>query len=109
MNPDRMEEPQVCRLSDARKAVDPCSMVIFGASGDLTFRKLIPALYHDFKEKLLPTEFRVVGFARREKTTESWRAELRQALEQFSRTKRWTKRCGARSCGILFLIAGRLG
>ncbi|HPC62321.1 MAG TPA: glucose-6-phosphate dehydrogenase, partial [Verrucomicrobiota bacterium] len=87
MNPDRMEEPQVCRLSDARKALEPCSMVIFGASGDLTFRKLIPALYHDFKEKLLPTEFRVVGFARREKTTESWRAELRQALEQFSRTK----------------------
>ncbi|HRT10594.1 MAG TPA: hypothetical protein P5233_19605, partial [Candidatus Paceibacterota bacterium] len=51
-----MEEPQVCRLSDARKALEPCSMVIFGASGDLTFRKLIPALYHDFKEKLLPTE-----------------------------------------------------
>jgi len=61
--------------------------VIFGASGDLTSRKLIPALYHLFKEKLLPPLFRVVGFARREKTDASWRAELRTALDHFSRTK----------------------
>lgn len=82
-----LEEPQVCRLGESRKAVEPCSMVIFGASGDLTSRKLIPALYHDFKAKLLPAEFLVVGFARREKTDESWRGELRQALGQFSRTQ----------------------
>jgi len=70
-----------------RKAVAPCSIVIFGASGDLTARKLIPALYHLFKEKQLPATFRVIGFARREKTDESWRTELRTALDQFSRTK----------------------
>ena len=61
--------------------------MIFGASGDLTARKLIPALYHLFKEKQLPPAFRVIGFARREKTDESWRAGLRAALNQFSRTK----------------------
>lgn len=70
-----------------RKPLEPCSIVIFGASGDLTARKLIPALYHLFKEKLMPSAFRVIGFARREKTDASWRQELRAALDQFSRTK----------------------
>ncbi|MDB6068078.1 MAG: glucose-6-phosphate 1-dehydrogenase [Pedosphaera sp.] len=77
----------VCRLAETRKTVEPCSIVIFGASGDLTSRKLIPALYHLFKEKQMPPEFRVIGFARREKSDDSWRTELRQALDQFSRTK----------------------
>jgi len=67
--------------------VAPCSIVIFGASGDLTARKLIPAFYHLHKEKQMPPDFRIVGFARREKTDASWREELRQALDQFSRTK----------------------
>ena len=77
----------ICRLGESRKPAEPCSIVIFGASGDLTARKLIPALYHLFKEKQMPVAFRVVGFARREKTDESWRQELRIALDQFSRTK----------------------
>lgn len=76
-----------CRINADRKAVEPCSIVIFGASGDLTARKLVPALYHLFKEKQLPTPFRVIGFARREKSDDSWRAELRTALDEFSRTK----------------------
>src|SRR5258706_5051172 len=70
-----------------RKNLDPFSIVIFGASGDLTARKLIPALYHLFKEKQMPATFRVIGFARREKTDASWRKELRTALDSFSRTK----------------------
>ena len=77
----------LCRLDSQRKAVEPCSIVIFGASGDLTARKLIPALYHLFKENQLPPAFRIIGFARREKTDESFRAELRDALAKFSRTK----------------------
>jgi glucose-6-phosphate 1-dehydrogenase len=76
-----------CRLGETRKPVEPCSIVIFGASGDLTSRKLIPALYHLYKEKQMPPDFRIVGFARREKTDASWREELRAALDQFSRTK----------------------
>src|SRR5262249_6035726 len=65
----------------------PCSIVIFGASGDLTARKLIPAFYHLFKEKQMPPAFRIIGFARREKSDDTWRQELRTALDQFSRTK----------------------
>jgi glucose-6-phosphate 1-dehydrogenase len=70
-----------------RKHPDDCTIVIFGASGDLTSRKLIPALYHLFKDRQMPENFRVVGFARREKTDDSWRGELRTALNEFSRTK----------------------
>jgi len=80
-------EFKTCRLGETRKAIDPCSIIIFGASGDLTARKLIPALYHLTKEKQMPNDFHIIGFARREKTDDAWRSELRQALDQFSRTK----------------------
>ncbi len=85
--PEYLNDPSVRLLNESRKPAEPCSIVIFGASGDLTARKLIPALYHLFREKQMPPAFRVVGFARREKTDESWRTELRTALDQFSRTK----------------------
>jgi glucose-6-phosphate 1-dehydrogenase len=78
---------QGCNIGMERKLTEPCSIVIFGASGDLTARKLIPAIYHLCKDKLMPPAFRVIGFARREKTDESWRQELRAALDQFSRTR----------------------
>jgi len=84
---DNFEETTVCRLDTQRKAVEPCSIVIFGASGDLTARKLIPAFYHLYKDNQLPPAFRIIGFARREKTDESFRAELREALGRFSRTQ----------------------
>jgi glucose-6-phosphate 1-dehydrogenase len=83
----QFDDLMTCRLSGGRKAVEPCSIIIFGASGDLTARKLIPAFYHLCKEKQMPPVFRIIGFARREKTDASWRGELRLALDQFSRTK----------------------
>ena len=84
---ENLDELLTCRLEGGRRSVDPCTIVIFGASGDLTARKLIPALYHLCLEDQLPRPFRIIGYARREKTDESWRAELREALEKFSRTK----------------------
>src|SRR4051812_7173626 len=87
MNNDQLDADQVCNIGESRKPIDPCTIVIFGASGDLTARKLIPALYHLAKENLLPAAYRIVGFARREKNDDSWRTELRAALDQFSRTK----------------------
>ena len=62
-----------------------CTLVIFGATGDLTRRKLVPGLYSLAQEHLLPKHFAVVGFARREKTHEQFRAEMRQAVQQFAR------------------------
>ena len=64
---------------------DPCIMVIFGASGDLTHRKLIPALYNLAYDGLLPPGFSVVGYARRPYTDEEFRQEMRAAVERFSR------------------------
>jgi glucose-6-phosphate 1-dehydrogenase len=88
VNPSQQfDELMTCRLSEGRKTLEPCSIIIFGASGDLTARKLIPALYHLCKEQQMPPAFRIIGFARREKTDASWRGELRSALDQFSRTK----------------------
>jgi glucose-6-phosphate 1-dehydrogenase len=88
MNPmDPLDELLVCRLDLGRKVVQPCSIIILGGSGDLTARKLIPALYQLFREQRLPQPFRIIGFARRAKADEEWRSELRAALDQFSRTK----------------------
>src|SRR5439155_2536083 len=86
--PDSLDELLICRLDLGRKIIEPCSIVIFGASGDLTSRKLIPALYHLFVDKQLPSPVRIIGFARREKSDEVWREELKEALQQFSRTKK---------------------
>lgn len=84
---DPLDELLTCRLDFGRKPVEPCSIVIFGASGDLTARKLIPALFQLFIEKQLPNPIRIIGFARREKSDASWREELRADLAKFSRTK----------------------
>jgi glucose-6-phosphate 1-dehydrogenase len=61
----------------------PCAMVIFGASGDLTKRKLVPALYNLSRHGLLAGEFAVVGFARRDGNTESFRAQMRADLARY--------------------------
>ena len=84
---DQLDELMNCREDETRKVVEPCTIVIFGASGDLTARKLIPAFYHLFMSRALPNPCRIIGFARREKTDDQFRAELREALDKFSRTK----------------------
>ncbi|MCC6231817.1 MAG: glucose-6-phosphate dehydrogenase [Verrucomicrobiales bacterium] len=82
-----MDELLVCRLDSGRRNLEPCSIIIFGASGDLTARKLVPALYHLFLGRQMPMPFRIIGFARRAKTDEAWREELHEALTRFSRTR----------------------
>ena len=82
---EKGKEVAVARLDGGRKISEPCTIIIFGASGDLTERKLIPALFHLFSDGQLPEQFRVIGFARRDKTDESWRAELEAGVEEHSR------------------------
>lgn len=69
------------------KVPEPCIMVIFGVTGDLTARKLLPALYNLAREGLLPAHFACVGFARREKTDDLFREEMKTAVNNFSREK----------------------
>ncbi len=66
---------------------EPCTMVICGATGDLTRRKLAPAVYNLALGGFLPPEFTVVGFARRPMTNEEFHAHLREGIDQFSRNR----------------------
>ena len=68
-----------------RSVPEACTVVIFGATGDLTHRKLIPALYNIAADGELPPELAVVGFARRAKTDDEFRSELEEAARKFSR------------------------
>ena len=108
MNHSSALDDAPCRMGAERKAAGPCSIVIFGASGDLTARKLIPAFYHLAKEKQMPSAYRIIGFARREKTDESWRGELRAALDEFSRTKPMDERVWREFSANLFYCQGDL-
>jgi glucose-6-phosphate 1-dehydrogenase len=61
---------------------DPCAFVIFGASGDLTKRKLMPALFSLYCQGMLSQGFAVIGFARTDYTDEQFREQMRQAVER---------------------------
>ena len=62
------------------KVPDPCAVVLFGATGDLTHRKLMPALYKLAQGGNLPSEYAIVGFARRDWTDDDLRAEFEKTL-----------------------------
>ena len=64
---------------------DPATLVLFGATGDLAHRKVVPALFQLWRTNLLPHEFAIVGIGRRAYTDAAFRAELRASLERFSR------------------------
>ena len=59
---------------------EPVTIVIFGASGDLTQRKLIPALFSAYQKKLLPEEFSIIGFARREYNNQKFRSIMKDSI-----------------------------
>ena len=62
------------------KKSDPLILIIFGASGDLTKRKLIPALFELYQQKLLPEKFAVMGVSRTELSDQSFREKMREFL-----------------------------
>jgi len=68
-----------------RATPEPCSIVIFGATGDLTHRKLVPALYNLCADGTLPSAVNVIGFARREKNDAIFRQEMEEAVTKHSR------------------------
>jgi glucose-6-phosphate 1-dehydrogenase len=83
--PDIKEVNPLREGLSSRAIPEPCAVVIFGATGDLTHRKLIPALYNLAADGALPPAVSVVGFARRDKTDEVFRKELEEAARKFSR------------------------
>lgn len=70
--------------ADNSHSAPPCALVIFGAAGDLTKRKLIPALYNLKRSQLLSDNFVVIGVARAEMSDEEFRNRLRTDMKEFS-------------------------
>jgi glucose-6-phosphate 1-dehydrogenase len=68
-----------------RQAPEPCVLAIFGASGDLTQRKIVPALYALALRRLLPQQFGLVGVARTEMTSEAWIESMKAAVQEHAR------------------------
>jgi glucose-6-phosphate 1-dehydrogenase len=82
--PTQQENPLLEGLR-LRRTPDPCALVIFGASGDLTKRKLFPALYSLALRRLLPERFGIVGVARTEESDENFREAMKGAVQEFGR------------------------
>jgi glucose-6-phosphate 1-dehydrogenase len=66
---------------------EPCTMVIFGASGDLTRRKLMPAIYSLARDRLLPPNLAVIGVARRAVSDDDFRKDIRSGIDEFARRR----------------------
>jgi glucose-6-phosphate 1-dehydrogenase len=71
-------------MSETHKTADPCVMVIFGATGDLTKRKLFPALYNLAKDGHMPENFAIVGVGRQEMLSEEFRDQMIANLKEFA-------------------------
>lgn len=83
-----------------------CTMVIFGASGDLTKRKLVPALYSLARDRLLGQPFSVVGVARRDIGDEAFRTQMREGVDKFARRRPVEDSLWASFGQGLFYVAG---
>ena len=79
--------PSVAVTIPKRSGADPCTVIIMGAMGDLTRRKLMPAIYQLAKEGLLPEDFAVLGTAREGGTDESFREAMHEALSRSDEIK----------------------
>jgi glucose-6-phosphate 1-dehydrogenase len=62
----------------------PCAMVIFGATGDLARRKLLPALYRLSQQRVIPSEFAILGNSRQPLSDDEFRAAMKEALAEFA-------------------------
>lgn len=90
------------------RRVPPCAIVIFGANGDLTKRKLIPALYRLAYERRLPSGFGVVGNSRTPMSDDDFRARMEDALKQFLEDTPFDDRLWQDFCRHLYYLAGDL-
>ncbi|MEX0674015.1 MAG: glucose-6-phosphate dehydrogenase [Gaiellaceae bacterium] len=101
------ENPLLEGLELARTP-EPCALVIFGASGDLTQRKLFPALYALAHRQLLPPQFAVVGVARTEMTDGEFRDRMEEAVREFGRDEFRQDAWDSLAAGIRY-VAGEFG
>ncbi len=96
-------------MSKAAPAGAPFTLVIFGASGDLTRRKLVPAVWSLFQGRVLPEPFAIVGVARTEMTHDPFRQRMREAVAAFARVQPPSAEVWERFAASLFYCAGDHG
>jgi glucose-6-phosphate 1-dehydrogenase len=89
----------------AEKNIKDQALVIFGASGDLTFRKLIPAVFDLYVQKSLPDNFAVLGVARSEMSDEAFREKVKEGIRQFASLKDSGEKAIEEFSSLLFYIA----
>ena len=70
----------------ANRIADPCNVIFFGATGDLMKRMLLPAMWNQRLEEMLPSNYGIIGYSRSDDDDEKFRAEMRKAVDEFSRT-----------------------
>jgi glucose-6-phosphate 1-dehydrogenase len=90
----------------AGKRPHACVLTIFGASGDLTRRKLMPALYNLARENRLPERFVVVGYGRSEMSQDAFRDAMREGVQEFSRTGLGDESVWRRFAANLYYVQG---
>jgi len=94
-------------LGSAQAPAEPCILVIFGASGDLTKRLLMPAFYNLACDGLLPEQFAIVGIAMDEFTTEVFRDKMSTDIKQFSTRKEFDAKTWDWLCSRLNYMPGK--
>src|SRR5947207_8613005 len=87
----------------------PCALIIFGASGDLAKRKLLPAVYEMLRENMLPQQFSLLGYSRTEMSDDQFRKELRDSLQKYARMKPIDEAVAKRLESATYYIAGDYG
>src|SRR6266487_1838280 len=85
---------------------EPCALVIFGATGDLTKRKLIPALFQLAQQRMIPAEFAVIGVGRQTLSDEDFRSKMRQGLLEFGDKEEFDESTWQSFAQGLFYISG---
>ena len=111
MSPDNVDyslmngPDRFCEVTPEKIDIEPFTMVIFGGTGDLSKRKLLPTLYHLCQDQNLPDEFSIIGFASSKRSDEEYRELVKKAVLEFSEDT-FNGECWERFSKHLFYISG---
>jgi glucose-6-phosphate 1-dehydrogenase len=97
---------QPCEILPEKFNIDPFTMVIFGGTGDLSRRKLLPTLFHLCIDQNLPDDYAIIGFASSERSDEEYRSIVRESIEEFTEGPLSTD-CWEEFSKHLFYVSGR--
>ena len=105
-NKTELADMQFCEIAPEKFDIEPFTLVIFGGTGDLSRRKLLPTLFHLCRDQNLPEEFTIIGVGSTERSDDDYRAFVKQAVEEYSEgTIHWP--CWERFSRNLFYVSGR--